>query len=175
MMVLRMQARTAGRFPVRAFLTEGDVSDVVEAVLHLPVPADQGGQGPDVGLVGGEAGDDVDDFLGGALAVQAAAVAHDPQDLGGGLLLNQKTDESHRSEVDFGKLEYPADDLDTPFDKDDISTWGANYEGGNGGITGIAFNAITRNELDARLQAVEDYEAGIPDVLMRLWGLGVDG
>ena len=120
-------------------------------------------------------GDHDDDGTPNFMDGDLAGVTVVPQDLGGGLLLNQKTDESHRSEVDFGKLEYPADDRATVYDPDDISTWGANYEGGNGGITGIAFNAITRNELEARLQANEDYEAGIPDVLLRLWGLGADG
>ncbi|HEY7561599.1 MAG TPA: choice-of-anchor Q domain-containing protein [Gaiellaceae bacterium] len=39
----------------------------------------------------------------------------------------------------------------------------------NGGIVGIAFYAMTRNELDARLQANEDYEPGVPGTHFRLW------
>ena len=86
-----------------------------------------------------------------------------PQDLGGGLLLNQLTMESHRSVVDFGKREYAPDNPVSP-----------EYDGENGGIAGIVFHGTTRNELDARLQANEDYEPGIGGVTMRLWGLGAD-
>ena len=41
--------------------------------------------------------------------------------------------------------------------------------GENGGIVGIVFNGTTRNELDARLQAVEDYEPGVPNVPISLY------
>lgn len=39
----------------------------------------------------------------------------------------------------------------------------------NGGIVGIVFYATTRNELDARFQAAEDYEAGVPGVTVNLY------
>ncbi len=82
-------------------------------------------------------------------------VAPVPQELGGGLLTNQKSVEGHRSEVDWGKRPYA--------------------DGEVGQITGIVFHATTRNELDPRLAAAENYEPGIPDVTVRLEGLGPDG
>ena len=47
----------------------------------------------------------------------------------------------------------------------------------NGGLVGIVFYAMTRNELDARLQANEDYEPGVPSVVVNLYapGLNPDG
>jgi hypothetical protein len=78
----------------------------------------------------------------------------DPE-VGGGIILNQLTIEGRRSIVDFGKQPYT----------------GAN----NGGISGIVFYAVTRNEFDARLALAEDYEPGIPNVTLRLYGLGPDG
>ena len=45
----------------------------------------------------------------------------------------------------------------------------------NGGIVGIAFQAVTRNELNARLQAVEDYEPGIPGTVFNLYAALLDG
>ncbi len=47
----------------------------------------------------------------------------------------------------------------------------------NGGIVGIVFNATTRNELNARLQANEDYEPGVPGVTVNLYApvLGPNG
>jgi hypothetical protein len=39
----------------------------------------------------------------------------------------------------------------------------------NGGIVGIAFYDLTRNELDARLEAPEDYEPGIPGTRFNLY------
>jgi IPT/TIG domain-containing protein len=64
-------------------------------------------------------------------------------------------------------------------------TWGgtANYidwgkkafaPGENGGIVGIVFNDSTRNELDASLQAAEDYAPGIPGVTVNLWAPKLD-
>ncbi|HKZ26070.1 MAG TPA: SdrD B-like domain-containing protein, partial [Acidimicrobiia bacterium] len=49
--------------------------------------------------------------------------------------------------------------------------WGKNPFGAgeNGGIVGIVFNATTRNELDASLQANEDYEPGVPGVTVNLY------
>lgn len=39
----------------------------------------------------------------------------------------------------------------------------------NGGISGIVQYATTRNEFEARLQATEDYEPGVPNVTVRLY------
>jgi hypothetical protein len=78
-----------------------------------------------------------------------------PDTLGGGLLTNQYAIEGHRSEVDWGKQPYP--------------------QGKPGQIVGVTYWATTRNEFDARFQAHEDYEPGIPDVTVRLEGLGIDG
>ncbi|HWQ14416.1 MAG TPA: IPT/TIG domain-containing protein [Roseiflexaceae bacterium] len=54
--------------------------------------------------------------------------------------------------------------------------WGkkAHAPGQNGGIAGIVFNATTRNELDARLQAAEDYEPGVPGVTVNLYAPVLD-
>jgi hypothetical protein len=72
---------------------------------------------------------------------------HVPTDIGGGLLTNQLSIEGHRSEVDWGKYQY-----------------------GNepGQIVGITYWATTRNEFDAKFQAHENYEPGIPDVTVLL-------
>lgn len=45
--------------------------------------ADQGGQGGGIGVVGGQVGEGVSDFVAGALPVQSAGGADDPQDLVG--------------------------------------------------------------------------------------------
>ena len=82
-------------------------------------------------------------------------VTHVPDDLSGGLLTNQYLVEGHRSVVDWGKFNYAP--------------------GETGPIVGIVYHATTRNELDARFQLGEDYEPGIPDATVRLWGLGDDG
>ncbi len=49
--------------------------------------------------------------------------------------------------------------------------WGKfNYEGDeNGGISGIVQYATTRNEFEAKLQATEDYEPGVPNVTVNLY------
>jgi hypothetical protein len=98
---------------------------------------------------------------------QASAVADrtvvDP-DAGGGLILSQETWEGRRTLLDWGKLPYQADNPNTP-----------EYDGENGGISGVLLYATTRNEFEARIQAAEDYEPGIPNVMIRLWGLGGDG
>lgn len=54
--------------------------------------------------------------------------------------------------------------------------WGkkAFAPGENGGIVGIVFNATTRNELDARLQAPEDYEPGVPGATINLYKPALD-
>jgi Polysaccharide lyase family 4, domain II len=82
-------------------------------------------------------------------------VEHIPTDLGGALLTNQLVTEGHRATVDWGKQPY------------------ADNEPGQ--IVGITYFATTRNEFDARFQAHENYEPGIPDVTVRLEGLGADG
>jgi IPT/TIG domain-containing protein len=46
--------------------------------------------------------------------------------------------------------------------------------GENGGIVGIVFNDATRNELDAALEAAEDYEPGIPGVTVNLYAPKLD-
>jgi hypothetical protein len=77
-----------------------------------------------------------------------------PSDLGGDLLLSQLTLEGKRSIIDWGKRPWVGTE--------------------NGGITGIVYYAVTRNEFEARLAAAEDYEPGIPGVTLRLWGPGPD-
>ncbi len=59
-----------------------------------------------------------------------------------------------RSTVDWGKVLYTGTE--------------------NGGISGIVQYATTRNEFEARLQATEDYEPGMPNVGVQLWDLGAD-
>jgi len=51
--------------------------------LNRPVLPDEGRELLVAGLVGGQVRDAVDDFLGGALTVEAAGVAHDAEDPGG--------------------------------------------------------------------------------------------
>jgi hypothetical protein len=77
-----------------------------------------------------------------------------PTDLGGALLSNQLIGEGHRTNVDWGKTHYPDNEP--------------------GQIVGVTYWATTRNEFDAFNQAHEDYEPGIPDVTVRLEGLGPD-
>jgi parallel beta-helix repeat protein len=93
----------------------------------------------------------------GRFARTGISVAGDklPDDVGGGLLAAQLTQFGHSSVVDFGKRSY------------------ANGE--HGGISGIVEYATTRNELDARLAAAEDYEPGIPGVTVKVYALGDDG
>ena len=78
-----------------------------------------------------------------------------PGDLGGDLLFAQRTLESHRTELNFGKVPYAGDE--------------------NGGVSGVIQFATTRNELDPSLAGAEDYEPGIPGVTVQLYGLGPDG
>lgn len=78
----------------------------------------------------------------------------DPE-LGGGLILSQAIFEGKRAIVDWGKIPYTGTQ--------------------NGGITGRVLYAVTRNEYEARYAAAEDYEPGIPNVTVRLYGLGADG
>jgi hypothetical protein len=68
---------------------------------------------------------------------------------GGGLLANHLPWFGIRNYVEWGKRPYAPDE--------------------NGGISGVVYYAVTRNELDPRLAAVEDYEPGIPGVTVRLY------
>ncbi|NJM40858.1 MAG: hypothetical protein HC853_08835, partial [Anaerolineae bacterium] len=54
--------------------------------------------------------------------------------------------------------------------------WGVKpYAAGtNGGIAGTVSYEVTRNELDPRLAAIEDYQPGIPDLEMRLYAAKKD-
>ena len=72
-----------------------------------------------------------------------------PGELGGDLLFAQRTLESHRTELNFGRVPYVGDE--------------------NGGVSGIVYFATTRNELDPSLAAAEDYEPGIPGVTVQLY------
>ena len=78
-----------------------------------------------------------------------------PTDLGGGLLTNQLVTRGspRRPSTGASRTTPPA----TP-----------------GQIVGITYFATTRNEFDARFQAHENYEPGIPEVTVRLEGLGPD-
>jgi IPT/TIG domain-containing protein len=83
------------------------------------------------------------------------------QDLGlAGLLQAEITWAGLFTYIDWGKAPFKTDPAGTPVE--------------NGGIVGIAFNDVTRNELDARLQAPEDYEPGIPGTEFRLWAPKLD-
>ncbi|MCA1676633.1 MAG: hypothetical protein LC799_32160 [Actinobacteria bacterium] len=65
-------------------LVEGGVADQWELVLDgAPVLAQEMVEVGGVGVVRGEAGDAVGDFLAATLSVEAADVADDPEDLGG--------------------------------------------------------------------------------------------
>ncbi len=83
------------------------------------------------------------------------AVTPVPTNQGGALLSNQLITEGHRATVDWGKVDYAP--------------------GKPGQIVGVTYWATTRNEFDARFQAHEDYEPGVPDVTVLLEGPGPDG
>lgn len=72
----------------------------------------------------------------------------------GGLLQAQLTWAGTTQWIDTGKLPYGP--------------------GENGGISGVVFYATTRNEFDPRLAAAEDYEPGIPDVMVNLYQAALD-
>ncbi|MCB8944474.1 MAG: pectin esterase [Ardenticatenaceae bacterium] len=72
-------------------------------------------------------------------------------ELGGDLLAAELSWAGKRSWVDFGKSVYDAS------------------AGENGGISGMVLYATTRNELDVRFAAAEDYEPGIPGVTLNLY------
>jgi hypothetical protein len=85
-----------------------------------------------------------------------------PTSQGGALLTNQLLSEGHRATVDWGKCDYP------PAPAGSVPCETAPQ------IVGVTYWATTRNEFNARLQAHEDYEPGIPDVTVLLEGLGPD-
>ncbi len=78
-----------------------------------------------------------------------------PTDLGGGLLTNQQVAAGHHAVVNWGKKVYA--------------------EGETGQIVGIVYHATTRNETESYRALHEDYEPGVPGVVVRLEGLGRDG
>jgi hypothetical protein len=125
-----------------------------DATGHYEYPTAEGG--PLGKFVIGEVGFSRFGTSGAALHNEhnPSIVTRVPSVLGGGLLTNQLLIEGHRSEVDWGKYQYA--------------------DGEPGQIVGIVMNGTTRNELEARLQAAEDYEPGIPGVTVRLEGLGPD-
>jgi hypothetical protein len=86
---------------------------------------------------------------------RTGAVTQIPSDQGGALLVNVLDNPGHRAEIDWGKIDYAA--------------------GEAGQIVGVTYWATTRNEFQAGLQAHEDYEPGIPNVVVYLEGLGPDG
>ncbi|MEK7787131.1 MAG: hypothetical protein AAB658_17140 [Chloroflexota bacterium] len=98
-------------------------------------------------------GDHDGDLVPNSIDPQLAGMTPVSDELGGGLLLNQLSIEGDRSEIDWGKRPH------------DLTI------GENGGITGIVYYAVTRNEWDARLALAEDYEPGIPDVTINLYGV----
>ena len=67
-----------------AVFVEGDVADVVGAVLDPPVAADERGDVGGVGLAGGQAADPVGGFGPNRVAGQAEGFAVDPEGLGYG-------------------------------------------------------------------------------------------
>lgn len=85
------------------------------------------------------------DLLGNPVAPALGCI---PNSEGGGLLVNQLVLEGHRATVDWGKRDYAP--------------------GAPGQIVGITYFATTRNEFDAALQAHEDYEPAVPDVIVYL-------
>ena len=62
-----------------AVFVVGDVADPVQAVFYGPVAADPGGEFGCGGLLGGQAGDHVDDFGGPLLGIQPAGLADAPR------------------------------------------------------------------------------------------------
>ena len=98
------------------------------------------------------------------------------------LLLNELTWSAKKNHIDWGKKPFnPADVNNSPTDTfpgAEDKDWNGNGvldPAENGGIVGIVFNATTRNELNARLQANEDYEPGIPGVTVNLYSALLDG
>ncbi|MEO8229475.1 MAG: SdrD B-like domain-containing protein [Chloroflexota bacterium] len=69
--------------------------------------------------------------------------------LGAGVDVSALNMDGIKARVDWGVIPYPS--------------------GTNGGIVGEVVYAVTRNELDARLAAAEDYEPGIPGMRVNLY------
>ncbi len=83
------------------------------------------------------------------------------------LLLAEFTGAGSINRILWGMKEYPQAGADgQPGTTDDLD---------NGGITGIAYYATMRNEIDPRRAAAEDYEPGIPGVTVNLYALNPDG
>jgi hypothetical protein len=83
---LRRQAMTLGPRAgpdLGAILGEGDIADVVQAVLDRPVPSEVVSEPGRAGLLEGEAGDRVDGHGPPPPGAQVADLAGDLDDLGG--------------------------------------------------------------------------------------------
>jgi len=65
------------------------------------------------------------------------------------------------NQIDWGVKEYPLNGPDGMAGTPDDRT--------NGGISGIVYYAVMRNETDPRMAVAEDYEPGIPGVTVRLY------
>ncbi len=78
-MVAQGGERSCAGANAASVLVECDVADVVEAVLDRPVGAGEGQNALGSGLIGRQAGDEVDDF--DALAATDQAAALEPGDL----------------------------------------------------------------------------------------------
>jgi hypothetical protein len=82
-----------------------------------------------------------------------------------GLLQATITWAGFTNHIDWGKDRHDTSGCQTPDPGDPCE---------NGGIAGIVFNATTRNELDASLQANEDYEPGVPGAVINLYAPVLD-
>ena len=78
----------------------------------------------------------------------------------GDLTLSTLTWAAKKNRIDWGKKEYPLPE-----------TMG---NSSNGGISGMVYYAAMRNELDPRYAVAEDYEPGIPNVVVNLYSTAVD-
>jgi len=79
----------------------------------------------------------------------------------GDLALATLTWAAKKNRIDWGKKEYPLPGPDGIIGTADDIT--------NGGISGIVYYATMRNELDPRYAVAEDYEPGIPNVVVNLY------
>ncbi|BAS26726.1 IPT/TIG domain-containing protein [Limnochorda pilosa] len=83
------------------------------------------------------------------------------------LLVAELTWAAKVNRVDWGMKRYPLLGPDgIAGTADDVT---------NGGITGVVYYAVMRNETDPRMAAVEDYEPGIPNVTVNLYRQEPDG
>lgn len=79
----------------------------------------------------------------------------------GALTLASITTAGSKNKIDWGKKEYPV----------------ANSDGSeitNGGISGIVYYGTMRNETNPRMALAEEYEPGIPNVVVNLYAASVD-